>query len=76
MRQVEENAALLGDLRAWNAKSAPADRVRFIGVDAQDGDAWPRNASALSGTTKRADAARVHELTPVAHRPRRTRCSR
>ncbi|MBL7984573.1 MAG: erythromycin esterase family protein [Flavobacteriales bacterium] len=36
---VEENAALLDDLRAWNAAAAPADRVRFIGFDAQDGEA-------------------------------------
>lgn len=36
---IEENAALLDDLRAWNAQAAPADRVRFIGFDAQDGDA-------------------------------------
>jgi erythromycin esterase len=36
---VEENAALLDDLRAWNAAAAPADRVRFVGVDVQDPDA-------------------------------------
>lgn len=36
---VEENAALLDDLRAWNMSAAPADRVRFIGFDAQDGGA-------------------------------------
>jgi erythromycin esterase len=35
---VEENAALLKDLRTWN-EANPNDRVRFIGVDAQDGDA-------------------------------------
>lgn len=37
--QIEENAALLQDLRAWNAAAAPADRVRFIGVDVQDAEA-------------------------------------
>lgn len=36
---VEENAALLDDLRAWNTGAAPGDRVRFIGFDAQDGGA-------------------------------------
>lgn len=36
---VEENAALLDDLRAWNMSASPADRVRFIGFDAQDGGA-------------------------------------
>lgn len=35
---VEENAALLDDLRAWNKNAAPADRVRFIGCDAQDAE--------------------------------------
>jgi Erythromycin esterase len=33
---VEENAALLDDLRTWNKNAAPVDRVRFIGCDAQD----------------------------------------
>lgn len=34
--QVEENARLLRELRAWNERAAEADRVRFIGVDVQD----------------------------------------
>lgn len=33
---VEENARLLRDLRAWNERAAPADRVRFLGFDVQD----------------------------------------
>ncbi len=33
---IQENAALLDELRAWNAAAAPADRVRFVGVDVQD----------------------------------------
>jgi erythromycin esterase len=33
---IQENAALLDELRAWNASAAPADRVRFVGVDVQD----------------------------------------
>lgn len=40
--QVEENAALLDDLRAWNSSAPPHERVRFIGVDAQDGEAVAR----------------------------------
>ena len=36
---VEENAALLRDLREWNATADAGNRVRFIGVDAQDGEA-------------------------------------
>ncbi|MFN0244534.1 MAG: erythromycin esterase family protein [Planctomycetota bacterium] len=35
----DENAALLDDLRAWNQGSKPEDRVRFVGVDVQDGEA-------------------------------------
>jgi len=35
---VEENAALLEDLRAWNKNAAAVDRVRFIGCDAQDAE--------------------------------------
>lgn len=36
---VEENAALLDDLRAWNQAAGPDDQVHFFGVDAQDGHA-------------------------------------
>lgn len=36
---VEENAALLDDLRAWNQAAGPNDQVHFFGVDAQDGHA-------------------------------------
>jgi erythromycin esterase len=36
---VEENAALLRDLRDWNRTADARNRVRFIGVDAQDGEA-------------------------------------
>lgn len=46
---VEENAALLDDLRAWNAAAAPADRVRFIGFDAQDGEAVVERIGGLMG---------------------------
>lgn len=34
--RVEENAALLDDLRAWNRAVSPSDRVRIVGVDVQD----------------------------------------
>ncbi|QQR88058.1 MAG: erythromycin esterase family protein [Flavobacteriales bacterium] len=55
---VEENMALLNDLRAWNAKAASDDRVRFIGFDAQDGGAVADrisellNDSALTGRVR------------------------
>lgn len=58
--QVEENAALLDDLREWNAAAAPKDRVRFIGFDAQDGYAVADRISELVADS--ALAARVHGL--------------
>lgn len=33
---VEENVALLEDLRAWNRAAEPHERVRFVGIDVQD----------------------------------------
>ena len=33
---IEENAALLEDLRAWNRAAKPAERVHVVGVDVQD----------------------------------------
>ncbi|MBL8896012.1 MAG: erythromycin esterase family protein [Planctomycetes bacterium] len=33
---IEENAQLLRDLRAWNARARPEERVRFVGIDVQD----------------------------------------
>lgn len=63
---VEENAALLEDLRAWNAAN-PNDPVRFIGVDAQDGDAVvARLSELLSGPALRERAATlVERATPA-----------
>jgi erythromycin esterase len=43
----QENAALLDDLRAWNAAAAPKDRVRFFGVDVQDSVATADRLHAL-----------------------------
>lgn len=34
--QIEENGALLDDLRAWNRECQKEDRVELIGIDAQD----------------------------------------
>ncbi len=48
--QVEENAALLRDLREWNAASAtPEDRVHLIGFDVQDPQACAQRISAIAG---------------------------
>lgn len=38
---VEENRALLEDLRAWNLEAEPGDKVEIIGIDVQD----PRRAA-------------------------------
>lgn len=51
---VEENGELLDALREWNRKVEPADRVRFLGCDAQD-------AEAVFG--------RLRELIPAANAP-------
>ncbi|MCX5689945.1 MAG: erythromycin esterase family protein [Planctomycetota bacterium] len=50
--QVEENARFLDDLRRWNSTAAPADRVRFIGIDIQD---------------PQAAIARLREVIPAAN---------
>lgn len=57
---IEENAALLDDLRAWNATATAADRVRFIGFDAQDGGTVAARIGELVADT--ALAGRVHAL--------------
>lgn len=44
---IEENAALLEDLRTWNASALPADRVRLVGVDVQDSVATSQRLQAL-----------------------------
>ncbi|MBL8863812.1 MAG: erythromycin esterase family protein [Planctomycetes bacterium] len=49
--QVEEVAALLQDLRAWNLAASPADRVRFAGIDVQDPEAAARRIGELVGGT-------------------------
>lgn len=47
---VEENAALLDDLRAWNQEAGPDDQVHFFGVDAQDGHAVDARMTELLAT--------------------------
>ncbi|MBK7874941.1 MAG: DUF2961 domain-containing protein [Planctomycetes bacterium] len=46
---VEENAALFEDLRAWNRSAAPADRVHLVGVDVQDPEAAAKRLAELVG---------------------------
>lgn len=46
--QVEEVAALLDDLRAWNTRGEGAERLRVIGVDVQDSAAAAERLAALA----------------------------
>lgn len=46
---VEENADLLRELRAWNATVPAAERVRFVGVDVQDADGAARQVAERVG---------------------------
>jgi erythromycin esterase len=59
---VEENAALLRDLREWNSRALPADQVRMLGVDAQDGEAVSARLRELLGSTSAPLLARVDTL--------------
>lgn len=63
---VEENAALLRDLRAWNASVSPRDRVRFIGTDAQDGEAVAARIRELIAPTQETLARRIDDLVARA----------
>lgn len=58
----DENAALLDDLRAWNAAAKPADRVRFFGVDVQDGDAASTRLAELLAPVSSELSARARPL--------------
>jgi erythromycin esterase len=59
---IEENAALLRDLREWNSRASPADQVRLLGVDAQDGEAVAARMRELLGSTSGPLLARVDTL--------------
>lgn len=61
---IQENAALLDELRAWNAAAAPADRVRFVGVDVQDAVATCDRLHALLEGPAPELAARAKPLGP------------
>ena len=61
--QVEENGALLDELREWNRRAGADERVRFLGCDAQDGAAVARSLGAL---LRRAVPDRAEELERAA----------
>lgn len=48
---IEENEALLRDLRAWNDAHQKDGRVRFVGVDVQDSQATCARIKELLGTS-------------------------
>lgn len=60
--QIEENADLLRDLRAWNATAVASDRVRFFGIDVQDPSAAAKRLSALLADANPILKNRVTEL--------------
>jgi erythromycin esterase len=59
---VEENAALLRDLRDWNSGASAADQVRLLGVDAQDGEVVAARLRELLGPTAGPLLARIDTL--------------
>lgn len=63
---VQENAALLRDLRAWNRTAAAGDRVRFVGIDAQDGQAVAARLRVLLGDGSASLSTRANSLVEAA----------
>ncbi len=59
---IEENAALLRELRAWNDQATPEQRVRFIGVDVQDAEACTRRLAASLDRRWPGEAAEVRRI--------------
>ncbi len=57
--QIEENAALLRDLRAWNQRASAEERVRFVGVDVQDAEAAAASLERALKDRWSAEAAQV-----------------
>lgn len=49
--RVEENAEFLRELREWNLAQPEAERVRFVGVDVQDGAAAAARLETLVGSS-------------------------
>jgi erythromycin esterase len=59
---IDENGELLDDLRAWNSSHAASQRVRLIGVDAQDGRAVVARLRALLAPASASLAQRAQVL--------------
>ncbi len=64
--QVEENAALLDNLRDWNLRSLEKDQVRLIGIDSQDTDAAMQRLLRLIGLDDADTRLKIQELASRA----------
>lgn len=60
---IEENAALLRDLRAWNQRVPLEQRVRFVGIDVQDTKASGARLARLLSERSPRDAAAVRSIS-------------
>ncbi len=61
--RIEENAALLRDLRAWNQRVPSDQRVRFVGIDVQDAKACGARLAGLLNERLPRDAAAVLSIS-------------
>lgn len=66
--QIEENRALLDDLREWNRQASEQDQVRLVGIDAQDGEAAMSRLIQLIGDDQAEAVSRIRELAPRAQK--------
>ena len=66
--QIEENRALLDDLREWNRQASVEDQVRLIGIDAQDSEAAMSRLIQLIGEVEFETVSRIKELAPRAQK--------
>ena len=60
--EIEENMALLDDLRQWNRNAGPQDQVRLIGIDAQDVDSAMKRLLQLIGNDPLEIVAKIRAL--------------
>lgn len=60
--QIEENRALLEQLREWNRQASAQDQVRLVGIDAQDSQAAMSRLILLVGEWHSETVAQMKEL--------------
>lgn len=66
--QIEENRALLDDLREWNRQALEEDQVRLIGIDSQDSEAAMSRLIQLIGDGQLETVSRIKDLAPRAQK--------